>query len=86
MFLRSLLCILSAFALGVVADYPNPQTVSGNTAIHDPSLCKDSGGKYWLFGEITSFEFEFHNDCFDVWQVLASALRFEHPLTEKHGL
>ena len=58
MFLRSLLYVLSAFALSVVADYPNPQAVSGNTAIHDPSLCKDSSGKYWLFGEINFSEFE----------------------------
>src|ERR1700753_1928078 len=39
----ALLLGLQAFA------YPNPGTVTGNTAVHDPTLCKDNSGKYWLF-------------------------------------
>jgi hypothetical protein len=30
---------------------PNPQTVTGSTNAHDPSICKDNHGTYWLFSE-----------------------------------
>jgi arabinan endo-1,5-alpha-L-arabinosidase len=26
-----------------------PAPVTGNTAVHDPTMCKDSSGKYWIF-------------------------------------
>ncbi|KAH8115650.1 glycoside hydrolase family 43 protein [Phellopilus nigrolimitatus] len=29
--------------------YPNPDTVTGNTTLHDPSVCKDNSGTYFLF-------------------------------------
>ncbi|KAG8930717.1 hypothetical protein FRC01_002367 [Tulasnella sp. 417] len=28
---------------------PSPATVSGDTFSHDPTICKDGSGKYWLF-------------------------------------
>lgn len=48
--MRLLSSILSVLALGLLARaYPNPGTVTGNTASHDPSMCKDSSGKYFVF-------------------------------------
>ncbi|KIO19814.1 glycoside hydrolase family 43 protein [Tulasnella calospora MUT 4182] len=28
---------------------PSPATVAGDTFTHDPTICKDNAGKYWLF-------------------------------------
>lgn len=33
----------------VVTAYPNPGYVTGSTGTHDPSICRDSAGKYFLF-------------------------------------
>ena len=43
-----LLVTFSAFASLVVA-VPGPGHVTGSTDVHDPTICKDSNGKYWLF-------------------------------------
>ncbi|KAF8708255.1 Glycosyl hydrolases family 43, partial [Rhizoctonia solani] len=42
---------LSALSLvsGVFAAYPNPGKVSGSVDVHDPAICRDSAGKYFLF-------------------------------------
>ncbi len=40
-------CGLSYAAPAVVG----PGTVTGNTAVHDPTMCKDSAGKYYVFCE-----------------------------------
>ncbi|THH16702.1 hypothetical protein EW146_g3976 [Bondarzewia mesenterica] len=53
---------LASLALGVLAQYPNPQAVTGDTAIHDPSMCKDSSGKYWLFGTGVGIEIRTSTD------------------------
>ncbi|CAE6381027.1 unnamed protein product [Rhizoctonia solani] len=34
---------------GVLAVYPNPGKVTGSIDVHDPSICRDSSGKYFLF-------------------------------------
>ncbi|KAG8710184.1 hypothetical protein FRC09_000250 [Ceratobasidium sp. 395] len=34
---------------GIVSAYPNPGTLKGNIDVHDPSMCRDSSGKYFLF-------------------------------------
>ncbi|KAG9104038.1 hypothetical protein FRC06_005935 [Ceratobasidium sp. 370] len=34
---------------GLVSAYPNPGTLTGNINVHDPSMCRDSSGKYFLF-------------------------------------
>lgn len=48
----SLLKLVSA--LGVLAAatsaYPNPGKVSGSTQVHDPTMCKNSAGTYFVFG------------------------------------
>ncbi|KAF8750539.1 Glycosyl hydrolases family 43 [Rhizoctonia solani] len=33
----------------VLAAYPNPGKVTGSIDVHDPSICRDSAGKYFLF-------------------------------------
>jgi arabinan endo-1,5-alpha-L-arabinosidase len=48
MLLRTSLAILSALA-GVAQAQVGPYDVSGDVAVHDPTLCKDNNGKYFLF-------------------------------------
>ncbi|MBR7837551.1 arabinan endo-1,5-alpha-L-arabinosidase [Actinospica durhamensis] len=40
--------VLSAGGAGA-AGYPNPETISGSTYAHDPSMVKTSSGRYYLF-------------------------------------
>ncbi|CAE6496794.1 unnamed protein product [Rhizoctonia solani] len=42
---------VSALSLvgSVLAAYPNPGGVAGSVDVHDPAICKDSSGKYFLF-------------------------------------
>lgn len=37
------------FLAAVVGAVPGPGPVTGNIAVHDPTMCKDKNGKYWLF-------------------------------------
>ncbi|KDN41095.1 hypothetical protein RSAG8_07649, partial [Rhizoctonia solani AG-8 WAC10335] len=37
--------------VGSVLAYPNPGIVTGSTDVHDPSMCRDSSGTYFLFGK-----------------------------------
>ncbi|ESK87473.1 arabinan endo- -alpha-l-arabinosidase [Moniliophthora roreri MCA 2997] len=44
----------SSFAYGLVLAavaraQVGPGTVTGDTAVHDPTMCKDKNGKYWVF-------------------------------------
>ncbi|CAE6441386.1 unnamed protein product [Rhizoctonia solani] len=34
---------------GVLAAFPNPGTLTGSIDVHDPAICRDSAGKYFLF-------------------------------------
>ncbi|KAH8107338.1 glycoside hydrolase family 43 protein [Phellopilus nigrolimitatus] len=34
---------------GVCHAYPDPALLSGDTAVHDPTLCRDDSGNYFLF-------------------------------------
>ncbi|EIM88636.1 glycoside hydrolase family 43 protein [Stereum hirsutum FP-91666 SS1] len=57
MLFRTVATVLAAFVVGVRSQtFPNPEAVSGNTAIHDPTMCKDASGTYWLFGTGTGIE------------------------------
>ena len=44
---------LSTFVLlalsGLASAVVGPGTVTGDTAVHDPTMCKDNSGKYWVF-------------------------------------
>ena len=49
-------CVLSGLALvpslttgASAASYPNPETISGSTYAHDPSMVKTTSGRYYLF-------------------------------------
>ena len=48
MLLTTSLAILSALATVAQAQV-DPGNVSGDVAVHDPTLCKDKNGKYFLF-------------------------------------
>ncbi|KAL4248720.1 Arabinan endo-1,5-alpha-L-arabinosidase [Abortiporus biennis] len=39
-----------------------PDPVTGNTSLHDPTLCKDDSGKYWLFSSGTGIEIRTSTD------------------------
>lgn len=47
--LLSLLSLLAASALSLVSAQPNPGLVTGNTAVADPTICRDSAGTYFVF-------------------------------------
>ncbi|KIM45479.1 glycoside hydrolase family 43 protein [Hebeloma cylindrosporum] len=48
MLLKTPLAILSALVTVALAQVP-PISLSGDTAVHDPTLCKDKNGKYFVF-------------------------------------
>ncbi|KAI0785423.1 glycoside hydrolase family 43 protein [Irpex lacteus] len=52
--------LTAAFALLTVASsvlaVVGPGTVTGNTAVHDPTMCKDSSGTYFVFSTGTGIE------------------------------
>ncbi|TCD60033.1 hypothetical protein EIP91_010854 [Steccherinum ochraceum] len=31
------------------AQWPDPRPLTGDTAVHDPTICKDNSGTYWVF-------------------------------------
>jgi beta-xylosidase len=39
-----------------------PGKVTGNTAVHDPTMCKDGAGKYWVFSTGTGIEIRTSTD------------------------
>jgi len=46
------ICSLASLFLtfqSAIAAFPNPGKVTGNTAVHDPTMCRDNTGKYWVF-------------------------------------
>ena len=47
MLLSSILAVIS-FATSALA-VVGPGVVTGNTAVHDPTMCKDNTGKYFVF-------------------------------------
>ncbi|KIJ49750.1 glycoside hydrolase family 43 protein [Sphaerobolus stellatus SS14] len=42
--------------------WPAPQNVTGSTDVHDPSICKDNKGKYWLFTTSVGLEIKTSED------------------------
>ncbi|KAK2459639.1 hypothetical protein APHAL10511_008284 [Amanita phalloides] len=42
--------------------FPNPEYTSGNTTVHDPTMCKDNAGKYWLFSSDVGIEIRTSTD------------------------
>ncbi|KZV75708.1 glycoside hydrolase family 43 protein [Peniophora sp. CONT] len=58
-FVSALVTLASA---AVVWAYPNPGKVTGDVNVHDPSLCKDSAGKYWLFSTGVGIEIRTSTD------------------------
>ncbi|KAF9265181.1 glycoside hydrolase family 43 protein [Marasmius fiardii PR-910] len=41
--------LLALSLVAVVRAQVGPGTVTGDTAVHDPTMCKDSNGKYWVY-------------------------------------
>ncbi len=51
-FFQILCVVLTCASIGRA--YVGPGTVTGDTETHDPTICKDSNGKYFLFGKLES--------------------------------
>ncbi|KAL0577123.1 hypothetical protein V5O48_004876 [Marasmius crinis-equi] len=47
--MRLLLATVTLALSAVVSAVPGPGVVTGDTAVHDPTMCKDKNGKYWVF-------------------------------------
>ncbi|KAG7088888.1 hypothetical protein E1B28_012835 [Marasmius oreades] len=47
--MRFLSVALALIIAAVVSAVPGPGVVTGDTAVHDPTMCKDKNGKYWVF-------------------------------------
>lgn len=46
----------------ICAAYPNPGVVTGNTAVHDPTMCKDDAGTYFVFSTAVGLEIRTSTD------------------------
>lgn len=54
--------ILVTVALTSVARAVGPGVVTGNTAVHDPTMCKDKNGKYFVFSTAPGIEIRTSTD------------------------
>ena len=55
--IQPLLAVVTLALLPFVANaYPNPGKVTGDTAVHDPTMCKDSSGTYFVFSTGTGIQ------------------------------
>ncbi|TFK70403.1 secreted arabinase [Pluteus cervinus] len=58
-----LLSLLSALILAkLTLAQVGPGVVTGNTAVHDPTICKDSAGKYFIFSTAPGIEIRTSTD------------------------
>ncbi|THU79896.1 arabinanase [Dendrothele bispora CBS 962.96] len=48
--------------VSVVFAQPGPGTVTGNTMVHDPTMCKDEAGTYYLFSTAPGIEIRTSTD------------------------
>jgi len=82
------LAVLSALAT-IAQAQADPRNVSGDIAVHDPTLCKDKNGKYFLFCAFlfTWFSFSWADDVLNQQcQQLRQELQFAPRRIEPHGL
>ena len=47
---------------GVCSAYVGPWVVTGDTSVHDPTMCKDSSGKYFVFSTGVGLEIRTSTD------------------------
>ncbi|TFK95970.1 arabinanase [Pterulicium gracile] len=62
--MRGIFSVLAAAAtfVGVVLAQPGPGTVTGDTRAHDPTLCRDTSGRYFLFSTAPGIEIRTSTD------------------------
>ncbi|KAF8887174.1 arabinanase [Infundibulicybe gibba] len=72
---------LSSFAVGALA-VVGPGTVTGNTAVHDPTMCKDSTGKYFVFSTATGIEIRTSTDRI-AWTLIGTVWPNGAPWTDQ---
>jgi len=54
--MRWLSLLLPSVALATLGHaVVGPGTVTGNTAVHDPTMCKDNSGTYYVFCKLAGF-------------------------------
>ncbi|KAF7768127.1 CAZyme family GH43 [Agaricus bisporus var. burnettii] len=83
--MRSLfaLALLSFASLGYAV--VGPGVVTGNTAVHDPTMCKDNSGKYFVFSTGTGIEIRTSTDR-TAWTFAGRVWPNGAPWTDKYTL
>ncbi|KAF9013408.1 secreted arabinase [Cyathus striatus] len=60
--MRLLHILVGLATVGLARAVVGPGTVTGNTAVHDPTMCKDSSGKYFIFSTAVGIEIRTSTD------------------------
>ncbi|KAF9042310.1 arabinanase [Panaeolus papilionaceus] len=60
-----------------------PQHVTGDTAVHDPTMCKDSSGVYYVFSTARGLEIRTSKDRID-WKLIGKVWPNGAPWTDKY--
>lgn len=78
---------LSALALLSFATFGHavvgPGVVTGNTAVHDPTMCKDSSGKYFVFSTAVGIEIRTSTDR-TAWTLVGKVWPNGAPWTDQY--
>jgi arabinan endo-1,5-alpha-L-arabinosidase len=48
--MRLIISVLSILMASIARAVVEPYVVIGNTGVHDPTMCKDNNGTYFVFG------------------------------------
>ncbi|KAF5341510.1 hypothetical protein D9758_012580 [Tetrapyrgos nigripes] len=79
-----LFSLLSAITLAVLARAQvGPGVVTGNTAVHDPTMCKDSTGKYFVFSTAPGIEIRTSTDR-TAWTLVGTVWPNGAPWTDQY--
>ncbi|GLB38305.1 putative glycosyl hydrolase 43 family protein [Lyophyllum shimeji] len=71
--------LLATFGRAVVG----PGTVTGNTAVHDPTMCKDNTGKYFVFSTAVGIEIRTSTDRI-AWTLIGKVWPNGAPWTDQY--
>ncbi|KAF9484754.1 arabinanase [Pholiota conissans] len=83
--LSSLLSAVTFSILTLAAVYPPPQAVTGNTAVHDPTICQDQHGTYFVFCTAPGIEIRTSKDRKN-WALIGTVWPNGAPWTDQFTL
>ncbi|KAM6494141.1 glycoside hydrolase family 43 protein [Amanita muscaria] len=83
-FISLLAPIVLAIAGYANTEYPESDVVVGDISVHDPSICKDNAGKYWLFSTSVGLEIRTSNDLSD-WKLIGKVFPNGAPWADKYN-